>query len=282
MADQIDFYPPAVMAEKVTENGVKKAAGSAGKLFLLAILAGMFIATGGIFSTIVTAGAKDFLSFGITRLVGGLAFTTGLIMVLVAGSELFTGNILLIVACLQKRIGWAAMLRNWAIVYLGNFTGSILMAGLIVLARHYEMGTGAVGLNILSIGEAKTSLGFTQAVVLGVLCNFLVCLAVWMAFSARTTTDKILSIIPPIAAFVASGFEHSVANMYFIPVALLVKSSDNAPFFTVIKKLPVDFPHLTWPNFFIANLLPVTIGNIIGGLVLVGLVYWWVYLRKDA
>jgi formate/nitrite transporter len=142
-------------------------------------------------------------------------------------------------------------------------------------------GSGAIGLNMLNIGEAKSSLGFVQAIALGILCNALVCMAVWLCYSARTTTDKILSIIPPIAAFVAAGFEHSVANMYFIPIALFVKQFGDPKLFELIGKTAADFPHLTWGNFFIVNLLPVTIGNIIGGGVMVGLVYWFIYMRKS-
>jgi formate/nitrite transporter len=148
------------------------------------------------------------------------------------------------------------------------------------LTKQYTFGSGAIGLAALNIGEAKTSLDFVQAIALGMMCNALVCMAVWLCYSARSTTDKILAIIPPISAFVAAGFEHSVANMYFIPVALFIKDMGAPQFFETINKTAADFPHLTWNNFFIANLLPVTIGNIIGGAVMVGLVYWFIYLRK--
>jgi formate transporter len=150
---------------------------------------------------------------------------------------------------------------------------------LMFLTKQYTFGGGAVGLAALTTGEAKTSLGFVQAVALGIFCNALVCMAVWLCYSARTTTDRILAIIPPIAAFVAAGFEHSVANMYFIPVALFIKYMGDPSFFKAIGKTAADFAHVTWANFFVANLLPVTIGNIIGGAGMVGLVYWFVYLR---
>ena len=274
-----DALLPPAMATKATEAGVRKAALDIVSMFMLAVLAGAFIAMGAIFATTVSAGGAA-LPYGLVRLLAGLAFTLGLIIVVVAGSELFTGNNLIVMAFASGRISLMALLRNWIIVYLGNFVGALLTAYLMFVSQQYTFGNGAVGLTALNIGEAKTSLEFIQAVVLGIFCNALVCIAVWMCFSARSTVDRILTIIPPIAAFVAAGFEHSVANMYFIPVALFIKSMGTPAFFGAIQKIPADFPHLTWSNFFLANLLPVTIGNIIGGAVMVGLVYWFIYLRK--
>ncbi len=277
-AVSFDAIMPPGMAAKAEEIGVKKAALDMWSMFALAVLAGAFIAMGAVFATIVTAGTSA-LPYGIVRLLAGLSFTLGLIMVVVAGAELFTGNNLIIMAWASGKVKLSALLRNWVIVYVGNFVGSIATAGLIFVSQQYTFGKGAIGLAALSTGEAKTSLGFLQAVALGIFCNALVCLAVWLCYSARTTTDRILSIVPPIAGFVAAGFEHSIANMYFIPVALLIKDFGLASFFTNIGKTAADFPHLTWGNFFVANLLPVTIGNIIGGAGMVGLVYWFVYLR---
>ncbi|NJN96829.1 MAG: formate transporter FocA [Anaerolineales bacterium] len=249
-------------------------------LCLLAVLAGAFIALGAIFATTVTAGAADMLPFGIIRLLNGLTFCLGLILVVVAGAELFTGNNLIVMAWADGRVSSALLWRNWAIVYVGNFVGSIATAWLIFYSGQYGFGSGSIGLNILNIANSKVSLDFMQAIALGIMCNALVCLAVWLCYSARSTTDKILSIIFPITAFVAAGFEHSVANMYFIPIGLLVKAGAPAHFWETIGKTAADYPNLTWSNFFIANLLPVTIGNIIGGAVMVGLVYWFVYIRK--
>jgi formate/nitrite transporter len=164
-------------------------------------------------------------------------------------------------------------------VYTGNFVGSIITAFLMFLTKQYTFGNGAIGLNALNTANSKTGLEFVQAVALGIFCNALVCMAVWLCYSARSTTDRILSIIPPIAAFVAAGFEHSVANMYFIPIGLFIKYWANADFWTMINSAPDKFPNLTWQNFFVANLLPVTIGNIIGGAVMVGVIYWFIYLR---
>jgi formate transporter len=275
-----DAYPPPGMASKAEGVGAKKAGLDALTMFALAVLAGAFIAVGALFATTVLAGTST-IPYGVARLLGGLVFTTGLILVVVGGAELFTGNNLIIMAFASGKVGFAALMRNWVIVYVGKFVGSIITAGIMFVSKQYTFGGGAVGLTALNIGEAKTSLMFVQAIALGIMCNALVCMAVWLCFSARSTTDKILSIIPPIAAFVAAGFEHSVANMYFIPVALFIKSMGTPAFFEAIKKVPADFPHLTWGNFFIANLLPVTIGNIIGGALMVGLVYWFAYLRTQ-
>jgi formate/nitrite transporter len=173
------------------------------------------------------------------------------------------------------KVSLGALLRNWGIVYLGNFVGSIATAGLVYLSGQYNAGSGAVGETALKIALAKASLGFPQAVALGILCNALVCLAVWLSFSARSVTDKIMAILFPITAFVAAGFEHSVANMYFVPLGLFIQVFD--PAFVTAHKL--DLAKLTWNSFFLNNLLPVTIGNIIGGAGLVALVYWFIYLR---
>lgn len=287
----IDALVPAEMAQKAETIGTKKANMAFWEMFALAILAGAFIALGAIFSTTVSAGSiaiktaegatafSSGLPYGVVRLLAGLSFSLGLILVIVGGAELFTGNNLIIMAFTSGKVSLKQLIRNWIIVYIGNFIGSIATAALMFATKQYMFGNGAIGLNILNIGEAKTSLGFIQAIALGIMCNTLVCLAVWLCFSARSTIDKILSIIFPITAFVAAGFEHSIANMYFIPMALFVKNWGDAALFELIKKSATDFPHLTWSNFFIGNLLPVTIGNIIGGAFMVGLVYWFIYLR---
>jgi len=280
MNEQISFdaiLPPG-MAAKAEDLGVKKANLPWLNMFILAVLAGAFIGIGAIFATTVAAGGSA-LPYGVTRLLTGLVFTVGLILVIVGGAELFTGNTLITMAFASKKVTGAQLLHNWVIVYVGNFVGSILTAYIVFLGKQYAFGGGAIGLAALNIGEAKTSFTFVQAVALGIMCNALVCMAVWMCYSARTTTDKILAIIPPIATFVAAGFEHSIANMYFIPLALFVKNWGDAKFFETIGKTAVDFPNLTWGNFFIKNLLPVTIGNIIGGALMVGMIYWFVYLR---
>lgn len=287
----VDALVPADMAVKAEAVGIKKASMPFWNMFVLAILAGAFIAMGAIFATTVGAGSiaiKDAtgaaafatgLPYGVTRLLMGLVFTLGLILVVVGGAELFTGNNLILMAFMNGKVTFSQLMRNWGIVYLGNFVGSVMTAIVMFFSKQYAFGGGSIGLTALNIGEAKSGLGFIQAIALGIMCNALVCMAVWLCFSARSTTDKIMAIIPPIAGFVAAGFEHSVANMYFIPVALFIKSWGDPKFFEAIGKTAENFPNLTWGNFFVSNLLPVTIGNIIGGAVMVGAVYWFVYLR---
>jgi formate transporter len=276
-----DSLLPPQMARKAEDVGVAKAGLGPLRMFALAVLAGAFIALGAIFSTTATAGSAGVIPFGLARLAGGLVFSLGLILVVIAGAELFTGNNLIVMAWASGKVSTSLMLRNWAIVYVGNFVGSILTAILMFFSEQYTFGSGAIGLNALTIANAKSGLEFVPALMLGVLCNALVCLAVWLCMSARTTTDKILAILFPITAFVAAGFEHSIANMYFIPIGLLIKGGAGEAFWTTIGKTAADFPNLTWANFFLANLLPVTLGNIFGGAGLVGLVYWFIYLRPS-
>ena len=271
----LDALPPADMARKAEQVGETKAGLPAANTFALGVLAGAFIALGAIFATTVTAGGAS-LPYGVSRLLAGLAFSLGLILVVVAGAELFTGNNLIVIAWASRRVSTARLLRNWSLVYAGNLAGSLATVGILFEAKQYTFGKGAVGEQALSIATTKTGFGFLQAIALGILCNALVCLAVWLCYSARTTADKILAIVPPIAAFVAAGFEHSVANMFFIPMGLLVKG--NHSFVTAHPDLP-DLSRLTWGRFVASNLVPVTIGNVIGGGLMVGAVYWFVYLR---
>jgi formate transporter len=278
-APRIDALLPSEMAAKAEGIGVKKAGMDAFSTFALSLLAGAFIALGAVFSTTVVAGTAGTLPYGVVRLLAGLVFTLGLILVVVGGAELFTGNNLIVMAWASRKVSTTLLLRNWVIVYLGNFVGSLATAALVYLGGQYAFGNGSIGLAALTVANAKVGLGFGQAFVLGILCNGLVCLAVWLTYSARSTTDKILAIIPPIAAFVAAGFEHSVANMYFIPVALFVRAGASDSFWSGLGKTASDYPDLTWTHFFAGNLLPVTLGNIVGGAVLVGAVYWFVYLR---
>ncbi|MBN1200523.1 MAG: formate transporter FocA [Anaerolineae bacterium] len=271
-----DALVPPEMARRAELAGVAKTAMNAVTMFALAVLAGAFIALGAVFATTVTAGGG--VPYGVSKLLGGMAFCLGLILVVVAGAELFTGNNLIVMAWASGKVSTRALLRNWVIVYLGNFAGSVGTVALVFLGEQYKAGGGAVGQTALTIAAAKCDLGFVQAVALGMLCNGLVCLAVWLTFSARSTTDKILAIIFPITAFVAAGFEHSVANMYFIPKGLFIKYFDEA---WADASGVAGLSKLTWDRFLFNNLLPVTIGNIIGGAVLVAAVYWFVYLRQD-
>ena len=274
MEVRMEALSPQEMAEKAEAAGVRKAALSFIPLFALAVLAGAFVGLGAMFAT-TTLAASSTLPYGVARLLFGLVFCLGLILVVVAGAELFTGNNLIVMAWANRKISTWALLRNWLIVYLGNFVGSLGTAVLVFLARQYTAGNGSVGEAALKIAVGKVNLGFVQALALGILCNGLVCLAIWLTYSARSVADKILAIIFPITAFVAAGFEHSIANMYFVPYALLIKAFD--PAFVVASK--VDISSLTWGSFFLKNLLPVTLGNIIGGSILVAIMYWFIYLR---
>jgi formate/nitrite transporter len=271
----LDALVPREVARKAESVGVTKAGMGTLDVFVLSVLAGAFIALGAIFATTVAAGGAE-LPYGVVRLLAGLVFTLGLILVVVAGAELFTGNNLIVMAWASRRVSTVRLLGNWGIVWVGNFVGAVSTAVIVYVSEQYTFGGGEVGQAALSIAIAKTSLGFVEAVALGMLCNALVCLAVWLTYGAHTTTDKILAVIPPIAAFVAAGFEHSVANMYFISIGLLIKTDEA---FVDSLDPPPDVSGLTWESFFADNLLPVTIGNIVGGGVMVGAVYWFVYLR---
>lgn len=267
------------MARKAEEVGVAKAAQNAVRTLALAVLAGAFIALGAMFATTVASSAGPILPSGIIRLLSGLVFSLGLILVVVGGAELFTGNNLIVMAWASRRLSHAALLRNWTIVYLGNFAGAIGTVLLVLLSQQYMFDNGAIGRAALATARHKVELGFLQAIVLGILANGLVCLAVWLSFSARTTTDRILAVIFPVTAFVAAGFEHSIANMYFVPLGILIRTQAPASFWAAIDAGAADYSGVTWPGFLLHNLLPVTIGNVIGGVVLVGATYWFVYLR---
>ena len=268
----LDPLLPAEIAEECEHIGVRKTQTDAITLFVLAILAGAFISLGAMFFTIVLSGSG--LGWGPTQMLGGFAFSLGLVLVIVAGAELFTGNTLVVMAWASRKVTTTGVLRGWAIVYVGNFAGAILTALLIYASNQWHFNAAQVGGLAIDIGAKKTALGFGEAMALGILANALVALAVWLSFSARSLPGKVVAIAFPISAFVAGGFEHSIANMYFIPLALLVKTEDAA-----LAASTRDVGGLDWGSFFLDNLIPVTIGNIIGGAVLVGAVYWFVYLR---
>ena len=279
----IDTILPSAMALRAESGGVARAATDPLAVFVLSILAGAFISFGAVFATTVGAGSigpDALLPYGVTRLLTGLVFSVGLILVVVGGAELFTGNNMLVMAWASGKVTTGAVLANWTIAFIGNFIGAIATAALIFLSTQYTFGGGAVGLNALTIANGKCALSFVPAFTLGILCNALVCLAVWMCYGARTTIDRVVTIIAPISAFVAAGFEHSIANIYFIPTGLFIKAGAPDTFWTAIGKTPADFEALTWANFIFANLIPVTVGNIVGGSVMVAAVYWFVYLRQ--
>ena len=256
----MDAYTPKQIAELVNNVGIKKANLPFLQTITLSILAGAFIAFGGMFYTMVITDSA--LGLGPTRLLGGLAFSLGLVLVVVAGAELFTGNNLIIIAWSEKKITTAQLLRNWGIVYIGNFIGALACAWFVHYSGTLDIANGAVAKTALNIAQGKVALSSSQAFMRGILCNTLVCLAVWLCFAAHTVSGKILAILFPISAFVALGFEHSVANMYLIPIGMLQEGAT----ITVAD--------------FIQNLIPVTFGNILGGSLFVALVYWICYLRK--
>lgn len=274
---RIDALLPPEMARRAEYIGVSKAEAPMLRTFVLAILAGAFIALGAIFATTISAGTSGAIPYGVSKLLVGFVFCLGLILVIIGGAELFTGNNLIVMAWASRKVTTAGLLRNWGIVYIGNFVGSLGTAAMILLSRQYTFGGGSIGASALSIALAKVNLGWFQALMLGVLCNILVCLAVWLTFSARSTIDKIAAIIFPITAFVAAGFEHSVANMYFIPIGLMIKRFDPA----FVSGSGLDLTSMSWSSFLINNLIPVSIGNIIGGSIFVAAIYWSVFLRHQ-
>jgi formate transporter len=271
----MDAYAPAEMARRVETAGVSKAGLDTATMFALAVLAGAFIGLGGNAATI--AFTDNGLGYGVSRLLGGLAFSLGLILVIVGGAELFTGNNLIMMAWASRKLPTARLLRNWAIVYIGNFVGGLGTAVGVYVSRQWTFDAYHVGATALTIANTKVNYDFLSAFALGVFCNALVCLAVWLCFSARTTADKILAIVPPITAFVAAGFEHSIANMYFIPMGLLLRGHPQV--LEVAGRSVEQLANLTWSGFVVSNLLPVTLGNLFGGTIMVAAVYWFVYLR---
>ncbi len=273
----IDALLPAEIARKAELIGAQKARLDLMRLVVLAVLAGAFIGLGAMFATTVMAGADGVIPFGITHLIGGLVFSLGLILVVVGGAELFTGNTLMVMALAAGKMTILEMLRAWLIVYIGNFAGAFGTAILVFLSGQYLSGDGVVTKVALSLASTKVALPFGRAFFLGILCNVLVCLAVWLSIGARTTSDKILAVLFPVSAFVAAGFEHSVANMYLVPLGILIR--DWGPDTLVQISVHAAHADLTWPAFF-WSLVPVTLGNIVGGGLLVGGVYWFVYLRQ--
>ena len=274
-----DELLPPDMAFKAEDIGTKKANMDFLSTFALAILAGAFIALGCIFFTVSQTTGGIAVPWGILRVIGGLAFSLGLILVIVGGAELFTGNNLIVMAWASRHLSTRRLLRNWVIVYFGNLVGAVATALVVFLGQHYEMAEGTVGVTALNIGLGKLDYDFWQALILGILCNTLVCLAVWLTYSARTTLSRIVSIVFPITAFVAAGFEHCVANMYFVPYAILIKAGAADAFWQTAGISAADYTGLTWGSFLLDNLLPVTIGNMIGGVFFVALVYWVIYQR---
>lgn len=267
--------PPLEVAKTVVGVAQKKTATALPSLIMLAVLAGAYIALGAIMFTIVTNDLSVYIGDGLTRLVGGMSFSLGLILVILGGAELFTGNNLMVTGLLDKKVTGKQVLNNWFWVYLFNFVGALVVVGLFYYSGVWKANSGAIGLRAVNIAYAKAGLPFAEALFRGIFCNWLVCMAVWLSLAGKDAISKILGIMIPITAFVAAGFEHSIANMYFIPMGILLKSNEALQALVA----PNVIQELTWQAFFVNNLIPVTIGNIIGGVVFVAAAYWTCYLR---
>ena len=267
---------PKETAERYVNIGRGKAALPIGRMLVLGMLAGAFIA-------LAAVGANTALSTVTNPSLGKLAaacvFPGGLAMVLLAGSELFTGNCLMVMPLLQGEIGWGGMVRNWLFVYIGNLLGSLLIVGLVAGGGQWGLFSGQLAVTTIKVAAGKTALSFPAAFCLGVCCNFLVCIAVWISFAADSVGGKLAGLFFPIMLFVLAGFEHSVANMYYIPAGI-VAAADPA-YAALAAEAGVDASGLTWGAFFLRNLLPVTLGNIVGGSILVGCSYWYSFLRPN-
>lgn len=274
------FLSPAEICAYTGEAGSKKARLSAGRQCVLAVLAGAFIAfasQGSSMAAFNLLAAPE--TYGLGRCLAGVVFPTGLMLVVVAGGELFTGNTLMGIGLAQGRFGVSPMLRNWITVYLGNFAGSLLLVFMMVHSGLFNNGAGLLGGVTIKIAASKVGLSFIGAFFLGIMCNWLVCLAVWIAYGAKSMAGKLLGIFFPIWLFITSGFEHCVANMYYVPAGILAKTN---PDWAAASGLSASvLEGLTWFAFLWNNLLPVTLGNIVGGFCFVGLAYWFVYLRPE-
>lgn len=283
----ISCDPPKDVAATTVGVSEKKAATPFFNLLVLGILAGAYIALGAELSTMITNDLAKFVGDGLSRLFGGFVFSLGLILVVIGGAELFTGNTLMVTGWLEGKINGRQVLRNWTIVYCANFIGAILLAWFFYNSGLWKVNGGLVGAKAVLIANSKANLAWNEALVRGILCNWLVCLAVWLASASRDGVSKILAIVFPVTAFVASGFEHSIANMYFIPTGIFLKSQA-AVLPAVATALGTDpagataaLANLNWGSFLVKNLIPVTIGNIIGGALFVGAFYWSVFLRPS-
>ena len=273
-----DSLQPREIAEKMEKIGVQKVNLNSFSAFILAITAGAFIALGGIYFTFATS--QIIVTRPFTQIIGGMVFSMGLILVVIAGAELFTGNHLAIMGLASRKITVSKLLRNWILVYVGNFLGSVATAAILYMSKAWTNNGYQFGIRAMMIASHKVSLGFVEAFFLGILCNSLVCLALWLAASGKKVSDKVLAIIFPISAFVAIGFEHSVANMYFLTFSLMIK--DDPMLLSAMKTagITVDTSNIDYIGV-LNNLVPVTLGNIVGGCIFVGLVYWLAYLRNN-
>ena len=274
----VDSFSPAQMTQIAEEIGNYKVNKHPSSTILSAIIAGVFISIAFVFYITVTTGTAT-VAFGLAKLVGGICFSLGLMLVVCCGSDLFTSTVLTILPRMTHKISWTKMIRNWIFVYIGNFIGAILFVTIIWFSGQYMVANGLWGLNVLQTADHKLHHTFIEAVCLGLLANLMVCLAAWMSYAGRSLLDKMLIMVLPVAMFVASGFEHSIANMFMIPMGIVIKNFASPEFWTAVGVSADTFSSLTVEHFVLNNLIPVTIGNILGGLA-VALPYWALYLRK--
>ncbi|WP_267377857.1 MULTISPECIES: formate transporter FocA [unclassified Gilliamella] len=274
----VDSLSPAQMTQIAEEVGNYKVNKHPSSTILSAIIAGVFISIAFVFYITVTTGTST-VAFGLAKLVGGICFSLGLMLVVCCGADLFTSTVLTILPKMTHKVSWFRMIRNWILVYIGNFIGAILFVGVIWFSGQYMVANGMWGLNVLQTADHKLHHTFIEAVFLGLLANLMVCLAAWMSYAGRSLLDKMLIMILPVAMFVASGFEHSIANMFMIPMGIVINNFASPEFWHAIGVSPDAFKELTVEHFVLKNLIPVTIGNILGGLA-VALPYWALYLRK--
>lgn len=270
------FFTPKEVAENVVEIGKKKTALRFWPMIILGMLAGVYIGFGAQLCTMVTHDLADYMGLGFAKFMGGSVFTVGLMLVVIGGAELFTGNCLIMTGVLSKAVSMKNMLKNWFWVYIANFLGAILLVVIMYYSDLWKVGSLGVGVAALKTAVGKASLTFSEAFFRGIGCNWLVCLAVWLAIAGKDSISKIFGIYFPIMAFVASGFEHSVANMYFIPIGLFLKGNAD-----VVAAAGINVGNFTWGTFLVNNLVPVTLGNIVGGAFFVGTIYYWAYLQKN-
>ena len=272
---------PDAIAVSAENAGIKKAKQGLSTQFMLAALGGAFVGLGAMFAMITITGAEGIMSYGLTRLLMGVTFSLGLLLVVIAGAQLFTSDCLMVMAWASGRLDTGRMLRVWTTVWAGIFVGSVALAAIIFLSGHYMAAQGEIGATAISLASYKSQLPVGKAFFAGILCNVLVCLAVWLTLSARSLTDKVFAILFPISAFVAAGFEHCVANMFFIPYGLMIKHGAADAFWATeagLRVAALDIPIDT----FARNMVFVTLGNWVGGALLVGAVYWVIYRRGKA
>lgn len=268
---------PAQVADALAGSvGVAKTNNTAWKLLILGILAGVYIAFGASIATLVASDAAKFLGVGMAKFFVGAVFSVGLMLVVIAGAELFTGNNLMLMSALDGKVPYSKVVYKWLIVYIANFIGSVIMAYLMLHTGLWKGGNFMTGVTALKIANAKVNLAWMEAFTRAILCNILVCLAVWMALASQRVIGRVFAIFFPIMTFVALGYEHCIANMYFVPMGIFLKNTGAA------AASGLDLANLTWGSFIVNNLIPVTIGNMIGGALVVGLLYWLVYVKPAA